>query len=592
MNLFKKSARKIALSLILTLCLLLQACSLSGEGGNFPGEFGGNVSDEFNRFTDTLFRESISSDALSLTYTLSHPEKYGVSTAAGGFKAVSYEEMCAAAPETENLLSALGEYDRDKLSTPEQILYDSLDYTLRMDLKGADFILFSRPLSPVTGLQAQLPVLLAEYTFDSVQDVENYLALLASIPDYYTSILTFMELQAKEGMLPCRSTLEQIAEQCLTFLEDDGEKILLSSFKKRIQACDFLDQDAMLAYRKQNKKLVRTCIVPAYEQLIDGLNVLALRCNDNGSLSSYKNGKEYYRYLFACESGSDTDVEKYFTELKTRMEKSRETLLSYAKKDPALFGKLDTRAAAKSTPEEQLQMLSSAIAADFPETQKVNFKVSYVDESLEDYLSPAFYLTPPLDAFTENVIYINNSSRFTGSDLSTTLAHEGYPGHLYQNVYFRQLNRPLLSYVLNFSGYTEGWASYAETYSYKYFGYTKDEVGILRNNMIISLCLYGLCDIGVHYYGWSEEKLSEFLNENGTVPADTVRSLYTNIIDEPGSYLKYSIGFVEFLKLKEAVRKRMGDAYSEKAFHKFVLTVGPAPFSVLYRHMDSFLYEG
>lgn len=592
LTLCPKSCRRLCLSIFLSLCLLLQACSSSSTPS---GDVSSQTSESkaFSELTDTIFCESVSSDALSLNYTLSNPEKYGIEPIAGGFEPISTEEAEQSLPETENLLHVLEEIDQRDLTLPQQILYDSLTYTLQKEIEGQPFLLFARPVSPVTGLQAQLPVLLAEYNFDSVSDIENYFSLLSSIPGYFDSVLAFYEKQEQSNMLPCRSTIDNVVSQCFSFLQNNGGSILQKSFKKRIKSCTFLDKTTQRDYRKKNKELISSSILPAYQKLIDGLNFFCQKAGEAGSLSSYENGKEYYKYLFASETGSSTDVETYYEDLNKRLEKSKEILLSYAKKDPALFSGLSTKTANTEngkvlTPEEQLSKLSKAIGRDFPNVSDVNVTVSYVDKSLEDFLSPAFYLTPPLDAFTENAIYINNSRRFAGADLSTTLAHEGYPGHLYQNVYYRQQNRPLLSYALNFSGYTEGWATYAELYSYKYFGYSKDEIGILRNNMIVSLCIYGICDIGIHYYGWGQNEVSAFLNEHGTYDEETVHSLCTNIIDEPGSYLKYTIGYMEFMKLKKAAQESWGQGFSEMAFHEFVLSVGPAPFDVLNRYMDSY----
>lgn len=590
MNIFRHRASKLLFSILISVCLLLQACSPGGSTSD--GNIAPNSdSRQFAELTDTIFRESVASDALSLNYTLSQPENYGISPDADGFQPISYEDMSNSASETENLLCALQDIDKDKLTLSQQILYDSLNYTLQMQQTGQEFLLFSRPLSPVTGMQAQLPVLLAEYCFNSTHDIENYFSLLSSIPDYFDSVLTFCEKQAENNMLPCRDTLEHIAGQCLSFIENDGTKILIRSFNKRIKSCSFLDKNSIRSYRRKNKQLVKNGIFSAYQRLIDGVNVLSQRAGTDGCLSSYEKGKEYYKYLFASETGSSTSIEEYFEILGDRLNKSKQILLEYAKKDPSLFSGLSARPTGTASPEEQLTHLSEAIGTDFPKASDVNFTVSYVDKSLEDYLSPAFYLTPPLDAYTENAIYINNSSRFAGSDLSTTLAHEGYPGHLYQNVYHRQLERPLLSYALNFGGYTEGWATYAELYSYKYLGYSKDETGILRNNMIVSLCIYGICDIGIHYFGWGEDKVLEFLNEHGSYDEETAHSLYTNIIDEPGSYLKYTIGYMEFIKLKDAAKTFLAENYSEIAFHEFVLSAGPAPFDVLKNYMEDFLSD-
>lgn len=593
MKSFRNRSFACLLSVLLSVCLLLQACA-AGEILSGETESASQADQTFTVFTDTIFRDTVASDALSLNYTLSNPENYNVAPTAGGFEPISYDSMVNAAPETENLLQSLERIDKNKLSLPHQLLYDSLSYTLQMNLRGQDFLLFSRAVSPVTGLQAQLPVLLAEFTFDSNNDIEDYFSLLSSIPAYFDSVLSFCALQAEHNMLPCRETLEHIISQCQSFLSNKGGSILKKSFRTRTESCAFLDRASRRAYREKNKLLVKSCILPAYKKLMDGLTQYVPLAPANGSLSSYQDGARYYEYLFALETGSSTGVDDYFKALNERLTSAKETLFDYAKKDPALFSGLSTKTADREngkvlTPEQQLNRLSEAIKKDFPAVSDVNFTVSYVDKSLEDYLSPAFYLTPPLDDFTENSIYINNSRRFAGADLSTTLAHEGYPGHLYQNVFYRQKNRPLLSYALNFSGYTEGWATYAELYSYKYFGYSKDEVGILRNNMVLSLCIYGICDIGIHYYGWDETKVLDFLNQHGSYNTETAHSLYTNIIDEPGSYLKYTIGYLEFVKLKNAVKAYMGDKYTETAFHEFVLSAGPAPFDVLKNYVKSFL---
>lgn len=569
-------------ALFLVFCLIL--CSCAPDGG-VVSDKNPHSDSSFRAYTDALFRESVSSDALSLNYSVSHPENYGISKTAGGFPPLSVAEDAQASSEYENALAKLETFDRNLLSEAEQILYDNLKYTLEMNQKGEDFFLFSRPLSPVTGLQAQLPVLLTEYTFDCREDVENYFTLLRSLPSYFESVLVFYDHQEKAGLLPCKSTMSHILEQCQTFLSDKGWNLLLTSFRSRIEACDFIDQEEMLRYRKENKSLIKKEFVHAYENLAAGLNSRLDACPENGALCKYQRGEDYYRYLFASESGSPYSPEEYLKLLKSQLKKSKETLLAYAKKDASLFSNLNLSPGKGLTPEQQLEHLTTAINADFPEIKDVTYQVSYVDPSLEEYLSPAFYLTPPLDAYDKNAIYINRSDRFAGSDLFTTLAHEGYPGHLYQNVYERSQNHPLLSYALNFNGYTEGWATYAEIYSYKYLGYKKEEIGILRNNMIVSLCLYGICDIGIHLLGWNSDKVYDFLMQNGSYDRETSDSLYENIIDEPGSYLKYTIGYMEFARLKKTAKSHQGDSFSEKEFHRYVLSAGPSAFSVLEDHL-------
>lgn len=573
-------------SLFLTLCLLLCSCGPSSEDLVKSPSRRLNSDTSFREYTDMLFRENVSCDALSLNYTLSHPEKYGISKTVGGFSPISVSDQKKEASEGENLLAKLETFNKDDLTLWEKILYDNLKYTFEMIEKQDEYFLFSRPFSPVTGLQAQLPVLLAEYTFDCKEDIENYFSLLRSLPSYFESVLVFYDHQKEAGLLPCQTTMKHIQEQCQTFLSDKGWKLLLTSFQKRLKQCDFLDEGEIFDYQKENKSLVKKQLVHAYENLVAGLESRTPYCPENGALCHYPKGQEYYRYLFASETGSATSPEDYMNLLKTQLKKSKNTLLSYAKKDASLFANINLTPAKGISPENQLAHLATAMKKDFPEMDSVQCNISYVDSSLEEYLSPAFYLTPPLDSYEENVIYLNGSDRFAGTDLFTTLAHEGYPGHLYQNVYHRSQNHPLLSYALNFNGYTEGWATYAEIYSYKYLGYKKEEIGILRNNMIVSLCLYGICDIGIHMLGWSPEDVYAFLTQNGSYDRETSDSLYENIIDEPGSYLKYTIGYMEFSRLKKTAKSHQGDSFSEKEFHRYVLSAGPSAFPTLESYMD------
>lgn len=83
--------------------------------------------------------------------------------------------------------------------------------------------------------------------------------------------------------------------------------------------------------------------------------------------------------------------------------------------------------------------------------------MKYVDKSLEEHISPAFYLTTPLDAYQDNVIYLNGNAKYDLTKAFTTIAHEGYPGHLYQNCFYQSQNPLPVRSVVNIGGYTEGW---------------------------------------------------------------------------------------------------------------------------------------
>ena len=543
---------------------------------------------DFAAFTDELFRSEANSDSLTLNYTLAHPENYGITELPGGFQPFSYEDLAANGPALENLLATAESYDRDSLSLKQQILQDVLCDSLQTDIQGTKFAAFSGALGPTTGIQAQLPVLLAEFRIGDRSDLEQYFSLLMSVPDYFRSLLTLEQKKSELGTLACRTSLEHIISQCREFLQSGGFTVLTTTFQKKIAGADFLSEKEKADSLSRHEDCIRQYLTPAYQSLTDGLTKLLPLAMDNGSLSSRPEGGSYYSHLVKRITGSSLSVDELESLMKEKLDTAQDTLLAYAKKDPSLFSTCQSYVGDYPSTDSILTALQKRMTADFPQMTDSSYEIKYVDEALEDYLSPAFYLTPPLDDSRTNVIYINNSSRFDASSLFNTLAHEGYPGHLYQTCYMHSKNLPALRYLLDYGGYTEGWATYAEIYSYKYAGVSKDEIGILRNNMVVSLCLYGLCDIGVHARGWSREELLCFLNGYGSWGRETADSIYDAVTDEPASYLKYTAGYLEFMRLKDKMKEKLGDSYSEKTFHTYVLNMGPASFDILEKYIQRY----
>lgn len=234
-----------------------------------------------------------------------------------------------------------------------------------------------------------------------------------------------------------------------------------------------------------------------------------------------------------------------------------------------------------SSPESILLDLKSKMTPSFPDIPAVSFSVKEVPESMQDYLSPAFYLTPPLDRQEQNTIYINPKSTSGGLNLFTTLAHEGYPGHLYQTTYFLSQNPSPIRTLLNFGGYTEGWATYTEMISYYYAPVAKATATIQQKNASVMLGLYALADIGIHYKGWSLSDTVNFFTDYGLSDPDTVSEIYQLILSDPANYAKYYFGYLEFLELKKTASSLWGNRFTQKKFHKLILDTGPAPFSLL-----------
>ncbi len=577
-KLWRHFARTIA-GPALVLSLILTACSPVRQVKQAENQ-------EFAQFADELFTSLVSSDSLTLNYTLASPEKYGIQKLPQGFSSFSYEDMCAETSVYENLLASLEQYDKNSLSFEQQILYDCLREKLELDIQQGNYTAFTESLGPTTGIQAQLPVLLAEFCIGDRSDLEQYFSLLETVPAYFDSLLTLEEKKAELGTLPGRDTLQHIREQCQEFVSTEGVLMMSQSFENRVQSLSFLSAEEKKETLSRHELCITQKVLPAYQELIRGIESLIPRAGTEGSLSARPGGTAYYKHLLRSVTGSGLSMEEMEHIMEDALKKSSQTLLTYAAKDPSLFRSCQNYISRFSSAEQILKHLTGAISGDFPEIQGGSYEVKSVDESLENFLSPAFYLTPPIDAPDNHVIYINNADKFDPSSLFNTLAHEGYPGHLYQTSYMYEKKMPPLRYLLNYGGYTEGWATYAEILSYRYTGITEEEAAILQNNTTVSLCLYGLCDIGVHGHGWDENKINDLISPYGSWGSQAAERIYAAVTDEPASYLKYTVGYLEILRLKEQMRQLLADSFSEKLFHTFFLDMGPCSFPTLSDNME------
>jgi len=234
----------------------------------------------------------------------------------------------------------------------------------------------------------------------------------------------------------------------------------------------------------------------------------------------------------------------------------------------------------ETDPEKIIEYVTTGSAKDFPYINCGEYNIKYIPKSLEDYVSPAMYLVPPIDNYEAGVIYINGNPKYDADQLFPTIVHEGYPGHLYQTVATLAGETNPLRYLLSPSGYEEGWATYVETYCYKYAGFSESLTSFLQADQAATLCLYALSDIFIHYDGYTPEQLSTFLTGYG-FPEESVNPIYQTLVAEPGAYLPYAVGYLEFMELQTLAKELWEEEYSDYAFHEFLLEMGPMPFGVL-----------
>lgn len=582
----------------------------------------------FSRITEDLFRREMLENTLNMHYTVAYPEDFGL----GNYEAVLPGYLPAAREEalaqTKEALESLNDLKSERLNDQDAYTHQLLVRSLNVALELNNYTYYEEPLSPSSGMQTQLPILLAEYTFRSKRDVEDYLDLLDQTDEYFASLLTFQQEKAQVGLLQSASSLEKVRKQCDTIVTSEsleaGNHFLQTTFAERLAGMLMTDAEAMrgknaqqtderhltaeevASYTAEHNRLLKTVLLPAYEALSDGLFLLVNDTIPLTGLAAKPQGRDYYQALLIAETGSYRPVEEVKALLTNKLQAEYETMRALLTENPGLKEHFLTKQHVNlpftndgEGMKEMLADLQQRMSGAFPGFTEGTLTIKSVDPSLEAYCAPAFYLTTPIDKTDTNVIYINQKNSPKGLELYTTLAHEGYPGHLYQTVYnnksFTVSEENPVRQLLWYGGYLEGWALYVEFMAYDYAAEMLSEtnlnalsIQLEKHNRNLQLCLFSILDIMIHYENASYNEAAGILKKFGVENPDSAKAVYTYITEEPCNYLKYYLGYLEILELQKSAQATWGEDYSDYAFHKFYLDCGPSDFTTLGERLNTF----
>lgn len=570
--------RLTALLLTLSLVFSLSSCSSRKKAEE--------EQDAFDAFTNEIFISEISENILNLHWTTAFPENFGIENYEVSFGGFSKEFSEESSSEIRRILEELKDFDYELLTEDQKLTYDILKTYTEDSLATEKYRLYYDYLSPTNGVQSYLPTLLAEYKFYRQQDVTDYLDALRLFPDYFQDLMAFEQEQADAGFFMPDFEADKVIDQCRLFMEDPEHHYLIDSFNLRLEETDFLSEENKAAYREENARLIQDTVIPAYEYLVEELENLKGSGVNDGGLYYFEDGRKFYELLVRENTGSDKSVREFKNLITRQMQED----LDYLWNAPLLSSDFDDALNCPvdlSDPYYVLNFLKEGIVTDFPASDELPFEVNYVPSSMEEYTNPAYYILPPIDYLENNVIYINKVHSTDDIEQFATLAHEGFPGHLYQTTYFYGQNPSCIRKLFGFSGYTEGWGTYAEMYSYQLAGITKKMIWLNELNKRYSFSLYCLADIGINYEGWTFEDTWEFLG----IDKDTAREIYELLVEEPALYLAYYGGYLEFMELREKAENTLKDKFDLKEFHTFLLDLGPAQFEIIEDRMDVWLKE-
>ena len=567
-----KKHRMLSVGIFLAAVLsIIYAAILSPAGKN---------TGSFSEFCTTLFREEMKSNTMNLHFTLKDPKAAGIDSYEITLGSLSGDSPHNQARQLKKLSEELKKYSHRSLKGKDRLTCRLLSDYISRQQNLAAYPYYDEPLTPSGGVTSQLPVLLAEYTFRNTRDIKDYLGLLSQMDTYFLGILDYEQKKADAGLFMSDEACLKVIEGCEVFTEHPDDNFLIATFSNRLNAMDGLTDTQKNAYLKQHSKVLSDHVLPAYSQMIKGLTMLLGRGHNNWGLCNFPEGKAYYEAVVSADTGCDDSVEDLFSQIAKARREDLTFCQNLLEKNPKLASQSPKPDAALKEENAMLSRLQKEILTDFPAPPQTEVEICHVDPALSEYLAPAFYITAPIDDISHNRIYINDAKNDTDIYYFTTLAHEGYPGHLYQTICTSSYGAPEVLSLLNYPGYTEGWATYTEMQAFYYAGLDPDLASLLQHNQAATLSLYATADIGIHYFGWEKEKNAAFWREYGVDNTATVKRITDLILEEPGNYLKYYVGYLKFRQMREQLALE-NKSFSVSAFHEAILRTGPSPFSVL-----------
>ena len=567
-----KKHRMLSVGIFLAAVLSIIYAAILSPAGKSTGSF--------SEFCTTLFREEMKSNTMNLHFTLKDPKAAGIDSYEITLGSLSGDSPHNQARQLKKLSEELKKYSHRSLKGKDRLTCRLLSDYISRQQNLAAYPYYDEPLTPSGGVTSQLPVLLAEYTFRNTRDIKDYLGLLSQMDTYFLGILDYEQKKADAGLFMSDEACLKVIEGCEVFTEHPDDNFLIDTFSNRLNAMDGLTDTQKNAYLKQHSKVLSDHVIPAYSQMIKGLTLLLGRGHNNWGLCNFPEGKAYYEAVVSADTGCDDSVEDLFSQIAKARREDLTFCQNLLEKNPKLASQSPKPDAALKEENAMLSRLQKEILTDFPAPPQTEVEICHVDPALTEYLAPAFYITAPIDDISHNRIYINDAKNDTDIYYFTTLAHEGYPGHLYQTICTSSYGAPKVLSLLNYPGYTEGWATYTEMQSFYYAGLDPDLASLLQHNQAATLSLYATADIGIHYFGWEKEKIAAFWSEYGVDDTATVKRITDLILEEPGNYLKYYVGYLKFRQMREQFALE-NKSFSVSAFHEAILRTGPSPFSVL-----------
>ncbi len=171
---------------------------------------------------------------------------------------------------------------------------------------------------------------------------------------------------------------------------------------------------------------------------------------------------------------------------------------------------------------------------------------------------------------------------FGRGTIVSTAIHEAYPGHYVQLLWFQKVPSKVRK-LIGCGSNIEGWAHYTEQMMLDE-GYGNGDLELRAGQLLDALlrnCRY-IVGIEMHTGKKTYEQAIEFFMKNAYMSHDYAERETKRGTSDP-TYLVYTLGKLEILKLRSDYQKKMGSKFSLEQFHNEFIQQGGVPIKLI-RH--------
>jgi len=492
------------------------------------------------------------------------------------------------------------------LSDQQRREADYIETVLTQTLRFEEFYYYDEPLKPSTGNQASLPLSLMDYTFRTVEDIDIYLELLQDFPRYFDQLLAHEEEKKSRKLLMPLVSIEGSIEEAAAYTGNADTHVLAGTFDEMldkafadataaagtaaegatVRGLASLTPEEIKAYKERNVEAIRDYVIPTYENLVEALTALMPHCSVGTRICDYYCGTEYYELRMQSMGFAENPLEAANT-LDRSLAENWDILMNeplYYVSDVMLAKAVEELG---TDPEDFIAYVREHSVKEFATIEQLDFRIKVAPDASPNEYAMAYFPIPPVDDPQHNIIVFFPRNISDEVELFSTVAHEGYPGHMYQFFTYSLEEPSNINKLLGSLAYIEGWAMYAQSYAMK----TLDiDAGVVEAYNAFDRFAYGLqarVDIGINYQGWTLQDTKQYLSQWGFDGAS--ENIYNTCVKQPVAYLPYGLGLVKFRDLRIEAENTLGRGFDPIAFNQQLTSLGPVPFDMLDAEMAAWL---